>query len=248
MDPIAFEILGLKIRWYGLLLSSSILLGLLLAIHLAKKNNFDAEKILDLVFVAIPSAVIGARIYYVIFTWDYYSNNLMEIFKIWRGGLAIHGAVIGGVIAGYIYARRKGLPFLKLADFCAPSLILGQAIGRWGNFFNQEAYGRETNLPWAIIVNDPAKGQISVHPTFLYESIWNFTLFIFLLWYGKRKKVDGEVFLLYGIIYSFGRFFIEGLRTDSLMFLGFRVAQLISIGIIFICIVILRYLRKKENN
>ena len=129
MDPIAFEILGLKIRWYGLLLSSSILLGLLLAIHLAKKNNFDAEKILDLVFVAIPSAVIGARIYYVIFTWDYYSNNLMEIFKIWRGGLAIHGAVIGGVIAGYIYARRKGLPFLKLADFCAPSLILGQAIG-----------------------------------------------------------------------------------------------------------------------
>lgn len=248
MGPIAFEILGLPIRWYGILMSTSILLGLLLAMHLAKKNNFDPEKILDLIFVAVPAAVIGARLYYVIFTWSYYSNNLGEIFKVWRGGLAIHGAVIGGVIAGYIYAKKKNLSFFLLADFCAPSLILGQAIGRWGNFFNQEAYGRETDLPWAIIVNDPVKGPISVHPTFLYESIWNLSLFLFLLWYGKRKKVDGEVFMLYGIIYSIGRFFVEGLRTDSLMFLGMRVAQLVSIGTIFICILILRSLRKKEIN
>ena len=247
MGPIAFEIFGFELRWYGLLMSGSILLGLLLAMHLAKKDNYDSDKILDLVFVVVPAAIIGARLYYVVFKWDFYSENLSEIYKIWHGGLAIHGGVIAGIIAAYIYTKKKSLPFWKLADFIAPSLILGQAIGRWGNFFNQEAYGRETNLPWALTVNDPIKGLIQVHPTFLYESLWNFALFLILLWYGKRKKVDGEVFLLYAIIYSVGRFFIEGLRTDSLMFLGMRVAQIVSIISIILGVLLFRYLKKRTD-
>lgn len=246
LDPIAFKIFRFPVRWYGLLLSSAILIGIFLSMHLAKKNNFDPEKLLDIILIMIPTAIIGARLYYVIFNWDYYSSNPSEIYKIWHGGLAIHGGVIGGAIAVALYTKVKNLPFWKLADFIAPSLILGQAIGRWGNFFNQEAYGRETNLPWAITVNDPVKGMIEVHPTFLYESLWNFAIFIFLLWYGrKRKKADGEVFLLYMILYSMGRFFIEGLRTDSLMFMEIRVAQLISILGIIIGITLFRYFRKR---
>lgn len=246
MDPVAFEILGREVRWYGILMSGSILLGLFISMQLAKRNKFDPEKIIDLIFWVVPAAIIGARLYYVIFKWDYYSKNLNEIYKIWHGGLAIHGAVIAGAIVALIYTRKKSLPFWKIADFIAPSLILGQAIGRWGNYFNQEAYGRETNLPWAITVNDPVKGIIKVHPTFFYESLWNFGLFLFLLWYGKRKKADGEVFILYGIIYSLGRFFVEGLRTDSLMFMGIRVAQLVSALTIIAGIVFIRYLRKRQ--
>lgn len=247
MDPIAFNIFGLPVRWYGLLMSSSILIGLLLAMHLAKKNNYDAEKILDLVFYATPAAIIGARLYYVIFKWEYYSQYPKEIFAIWHGGLAIHGAVIAAIIVAIIYTRKKGLSFWEIVDYMAPSLILGQAIGRWGNFFNQEAYGGETNLPWAITVNDPIKGMIKVHPTFFYESLWNLAIFFFLLWYGKRKKANGEVFLLYAILYSVGRFFIEGLRTDSLMFGEIRVAQLVSVLTIIMGAVIINYLRKNRT-
>lgn len=245
MDPIAFEIFGLQIRWYGILLSSAILIGIFLSMYLAEKNHFDSEKLLDLVLIMIPAAIVGARIYYVIFRWDYYSNNLNEIYKIWHGGLAIHGGIIGGIIVSIIYTKKRNLSFWELSDFIAPSLILGQAIGRWGNFFNQEAYGRETNLPWAITVNDPTKGIIHVHPTFLYESLWDFCVFLFLLWYGRnRKKVDGEVFILYIILYSIGRLFIESLRIDSLMFMGIRVAQLVSILAIIIAVIIFKYFRK----
>lgn len=246
MDPIAFEIFGLEIRWYGILLSLSILIGIFLSMYLAQKNNFDSEKLLDMVLIIIPAAIIGARIYYVIFRWDYYFYNPSEIYKIWHGGLAIHGGIIGGTISAVIYTQKRRLPFWKLADFIAPSLILGQAIGRWGNFFNQEAYGRETDLPWAITVNDPIKGMIKVHPTFLYESLWDFSIFLFLLWYGKnQKKSDGEVFLLYILLYSLGRFFIEGLRTDSLMFMGIRVAQLVSALAIIVAAILFRYFRKR---
>lgn len=246
MDPIAFEIFGLSVRWYGLLMASSILIGLILAMHLARKNNYDPELILDLVFYATPAAIIGARIYYVVFKLDYYISNPGEIIAIWHGGLAIHGAVIASVIVAIIYTKKKNISFWKIVDFMAPSLILGQAIGRWGNFFNQEAYGRETQLPWAITVDDPVKGLIQVHPTFLYESLWNFSLFFFLLWYGKKKKVNGEIFLLYAIIYSLGRFFVEGLRTDSLMFLGMRIAQIISVFTIIIGVLLIKYLRKNK--
>ena len=145
-----------------------------------------------------------------------------------QGGLAIHGTVIGGVITAIVYTRYKKIKFWKLADICAPGLILGQAIGRWGNFINQEAYGRPTSLPWAIHING-----IGVHPTFLYESLWNLIIFIFLMAIRKKKKFDGQMFTLYMMLYSFGRFFIEGLRTDSLMLGEFRVAQLLSLALIF---------------
>ncbi len=138
--------------------------------------------------------------------------------------MAIHGGVIGGVFAGYVFCRIKKLSFPKLVDITAPSLILGQAIGRWGNFINQEAHGGPTDLPWGIMVDG-----VKVHPTFLYESLWNLLVFLFLIWYRKKSKVEGEIFLLYVILYSVARFFIEGLRTDSLMLGPFRVAQLISV-------------------
>src|SRR5690606_14683841 len=137
-----------------------------------------------------------------IFSWDFYSKNPREILNIRQGGLAIHGAIIAGVLAGYLFCRYKKIGFCTLADICAPSIILGQAIGRWGNFVNQEAHGGPTNLPWGIEVNG-----VKVHPTFLYESLWNFGVFGFLLYYSKKKKYDGQIFILYLILYSIARYF-----------------------------------------
>jgi 16S rRNA (cytosine1402-N4)-methyltransferase/phosphatidylglycerol:prolipoprotein diacylglycerol transferase len=188
------------------------------------------------------NAVIGARLYYVIFEWDYYQGDIMKIINIREGGLAIHGALIAGVLTGYIFTRVKKLSFWETADITAPGIIIGQAIGRWGNFVNAEAHGGPTNLPWGIMVEG-----VKVHPTFLYESLWNIGVFIFLILYRRKKKVDGEVFLLYGILYSVGRFWIEGLRTDSLMFMGMRTAQLISVVIIAVFTALLVYRRRTKK-
>nr|WP_330382049.1 prolipoprotein diacylglyceryl transferase [Thermotalea metallivorans] len=223
----AFELFGLSIRWYGILISIGIVLGTLLAIYRARKENVHEEKILDLVLVAVPSAILGARLYYVIFNWSYYQGDIFKIINIREGGLAIHGGVLAGVLAGYFFCKHHRLEFWKMADIVAPSIILGQAIGRWGNYINQEAYGRPTDLPWGIVVDG-----VKVHPTFLYESLWNFLVFGFLLWYDQRKKFQGELLILYGILYSIARFFIEGLRIDSLMIGPFRTAQLVSFAII----------------
>ena len=242
MNPVAFEIFGLEIRWYGILISVGILLGALVAIHRAKKEGIHEDRIIDLLIIAIPAAVIGARAHYVIFNWKYYSVNISQIFNIREGGLAIHGGVLAAVLTGYFYCKVKKIDFWKMADICAPSIILGQAIGRWGNYVNQEAYGRPTNLPWGIIIDG-----VKVHPTFLYESIWNFLVFFFLLWYDSKKRFDGELLLLYAILYSVIRFFIEGLRVDSLMLGSFRVAQLISVIIILVCISLMNFLKKREN-
>ena len=243
MDPVAFKLFGLEVRWYGILISASIVIGILLALREAKRVNFSEDTLLDLFILAIPISVVGARIHYVIFTWDYYKNNIKEIFNIRGGGLAIHGAIIAAVIVTVIFARKRKVDFWQIADICAPSIILAQSIGRWGNFFNKEAFGRPTDLPWAIVIN----GQ-KVHPTFLYESIWDLGVFIYLLWYRKNKsKATGETFLLYIILYSVGRFFIEGLRTDSLMIGSFRTAQLISIASIVIGLIIFYSRRRKER-
>jgi len=230
INPVAFSIFNIDIMWYGILIASGVLIGTLLALRESRRIGFRDEDLMDLLIVAIPAAIIGARLYYVIFQFDYYKNNLSEIINLRGGGLAIHGGIIAAVIVGAIYCKIRKVNFWQIADITAPSIILGQAIGRWGNFINQEAYGTTTDLPWGIMVN----GQ-KVHPTFLYESLWNIVVFIFLLWYRRKgRKKDGEVFLLYTILYSIGRFFVEGLRTDSLMFGDFRVAQLISIIIILI--------------
>lgn len=243
MDPVAFNIFGRDIRWYGLLIAGAVLIGTLLAIRESKRKGLNEETLIDFLLFAIPSAIIGARLYYVIFSWDYYKNDPIQILNIMGGGLAIHGAIIAGIIVAIIFCKVRKISLWQLLDIVAPSLILGQAIGRWGNYANQEAHGGPTDLPWGIMIN----GE-KVHPTFLYESIFNVIIFIFLMWYRKKSKVDGEIFLIYFSLYSFGRMFIEGLRTDSLMFGPIRVAQLISVLIIVICVLILYFKRKKINN
>ncbi len=240
MNPVAFEVFGITVRWYGIIMASGILAGLLLALRETKRLGLNQNILLDLVIYAIPAGVIGARIYYVIFNWDYYAGDIWKMLNIRGGGMAIHGTLIAAVLTGIIYARVKKVSFWLLADITAPSIILGQAIGRWGNFVNQEAYGAPTDLPWGIMVNG-----VKVHPTFLYESLWDLGVFLILMWYRKRKKVEGEIFLLYGILYSAGRFFIEGLRMDSLMLGNIRVAQLISVIIIASALFLIYYRRKK---
>lgn len=241
MDPVAFRVFGFEVRWYGLLIAIAVLLGTILALREAKRKGVKEESIIDMLLFAVPGAIIGARLYYVIFQWDYYSQNPGEILNLRGGGLAIHGVIIGGALVAYVFTKVKKMNFFTVADIVAPSLILGQAIGRWGNFANQEAHGGPTDLPWGIMVDG-----VKVHPTFLYESIWNFLLFGFLLWYRRKKaKAEGEVFAIYLVLYSVARFFIEGLRTDSLMLGPIRVAQLISVIIIISGIAFIRYSRKK---
>lgn len=240
MDPVAFEIFGIEIMWYGILISIGVILGTILALREAKRVVVDENAFIDLLLFAIPAAVIGARAYYVIFSWDYYKDNPIQILNFRGGGLAIHGAIIAAVITAVIFTRRRNLDFWQIADIAAPSLALGQAIGRWGNFINQEAYGIPTDLPWGIMVNG-----VKVHPTFLYESIGDFLIFLFLIWYRRKKvKVSGEVFLLYIVLYSTVRFFVEGLRIDSLMLGPIRVAQLVSVVSIIVGLVYL-YVRRK---
>lgn len=227
LDPIAFSLGPITVRWYGIILGSAALVGLWLAVMEGKRFRISPDFFMDLLLIGVPSAIIGARIYYVAFKWDAYKNDLLEIFKIWNGGIAIYGALIGAMIAGYIYIRRKGYDFWRIADICAPSLIAGQMIGRWGNFVNQEAHGgpvtesflRDSlHLPAWITDQMYIDGQF-YHPTFLYESMWNL-LGLLLLFVLRRQSFlrAGELLFSYFIWYSIGRFFIEGLRTDSLAF------------------------------
>lgn len=239
MNPVAFSIFGLEVRWYGILMVLSFIIAGALLQHWGKKAGYKEDDLLDLTLVVILSAIVGARAYYVAFSWDYYQGDIFKILNIRGGGLAIHGGILGGMIGGYIFCRRRKLNFRQLIDFIAPGLILGQAIGRWGNFFNQEAHGGPTNLPWAITV----AGE-KVHPTFLYESIWNLGVFFILLRVLKKKEFDSQVFLLYGILYSLGRLWIEGLRTDSLMLGPLRIAQVVSVGTIVFFLAIYYYTKK----
>ncbi|OPJ56848.1 prolipoprotein diacylglyceryl transferase [Alkalithermobacter paradoxus] len=242
MNPVAFSILGVDIRWYGILISTGIILGILLAVKQGRKLDINEDKLIDLYLIAVPSAIVGARIYYVIFNWAYYKGDILKIINIRSGGLAIHGGIIGGVIAAYIYCKVNKIDFNTILDISAPSLILGQAIGRWGNFFNQEAYGRPTNLPWAITVDG-----VKVHPTFLYESLWNICLFLFLIRFRDKAKYRGQVFIYYAGIYSVGRFIVESFRIDSLMIGPLRTAQVISILTIGICFLADKYLRNNPK-
>jgi len=243
MDPVAFKIFGIEVMWYGILISIGVIIGTLLALREAKRVGVDENDFLDLLLFAIPAAVVGARAYYVMFSWDYYKNNPIQILNFRGGGLAIHGAIIAAVITAIIFTRKRGLDFWKIADIAAPSLALGQSIGRWGNYINKEAYGIPTDLPWGIMING-----VKVHPTFLYESIGDFLVFLFLIWYRREKaKESGEVFLLYIILYSLIRFFVESLRIDSLMIGPIRVAQLVSITAIVVGLALFFVRRKKKD-
>ncbi len=243
MNPVAFKVFGVEIMWYGVLISLGVLLGVFFALKECRRIGFKEDNLLDFLLMAIPAAIVGARIYYVIFSWDYYSQNISEIINIRNGGLAIHGALIAGIIVSLLFCKRRKINPLLLLDILMPSVALGQSIGRWGNFINQEAHGGPTDLPWGIVVD----GQ-KVHPTFLYESIITLCIFIFLTWFRKNKKTpDGQVLALYLILYSAGRFFIEGLRTDSLMFFGMRIAQLVSLGSAIAGIAIWMLLKRKKT-
>ena len=244
MDRVAFTLFGIDVMWYGVIISVGLLLGIFVALKECRRIGFKDDNLIDFLLVIIPAGIVCARLYYVAFSWDYYSQNLSEIVNIRNGGLAIHGGLFGGIIAGFIFCRIRKISFFRIIDIIAPSVILAQAIGRWGNFVNQEAHGGPTDLPWGIMVDG-----VKVHPTFLYESIGNLIIFFFLVWYRKNKrKYEGEILALYLILYSAVRFFVEGLRTDSLMFLGLRTAQIVSIGMAIAGIAIFYILRKKDNN
>ncbi|WP_237036460.1 prolipoprotein diacylglyceryl transferase [Mediannikoviicoccus vaginalis] len=243
INPVAFSIFGIDIMWYAILITTGIILGLYFVSKLADYKNLDKEMPSDLLLWVLVPAILGARLYYVIFSWDYYSKNPSEIIMIRNGGLAIYGGLLTAFLITYIYSKKKKIPFLTILDIFAPGIALGQAIGRWGNFINKEAYGRATDLPWAIIID----GQ-KVHPTFLYESLGDFVIFIVLYNLCKKNRnKEGTIISLYFILYGILRFFVEGLRTDSLYFLGMRVSQLVSLVLVVIGVVIC-IKNKKLNN
>lgn len=238
--PVFFEIGPIALRWYGFLIASAVLIGITLSQYLAKRRNINPDLIGDVAIWIIISAIVGARIYYVLFQWQEYVNRPGDMIAIWKGGIAIHGAIIGGTLAAAIFARLNRISLWQLMDVFVPSVALGQAIGRWGNFFNSEAFGRPTNLPWKLFIppsrRPPEYLQYDYfHPTFLYESIWNLLVFcglMYLFFWGLRRPERlkiGTLTLIYFITYSLGRFWIEGLRTDSLMLGPLRIAQVVSI-------------------
>jgi phosphatidylglycerol---prolipoprotein diacylglyceryl transferase len=238
--PDIFHIGSFTLRWYGLLIASAVLIGVNLSIYLAKKRRMDGETIGDLAIWLVVAAIPCARLYFVLFNWNDYQYHLGDVVAVWKGGIAIHGAIIGGILATMAFSKFKKISFWSLADVVVPSVALGQAIGRWGNFFNSEAFGSPTNLPWKLYIpstrRPPEFQDVEYfHPTFLYESLWNLGVFgiLMLLFFrslsARKPLKDGTLFLLYLILYSLGRVWIEALRTDSLMFGSLRMAQVISL-------------------
>ncbi len=256
MNPTAFSIFGIDIRWYGIIISIGVITALALAYFNSKRKGVDFDHIVNTFLVAFPIAVIGARLYYVAFEFESYRGDLLSIFNIRQGGLAIHGGVIFGVAAALIYSRVKHIDFLGMIDIAAPSLILAQGIGRWGNFFNSEAHGGEVS--YEFISRFPQFIQKGMyingayyHPTFLYESLWDAAVCIVLLIILKKRKEDekGLIISLYLILYSLGRFYIEGLRTDSLLIGNFRIAQIMSLAGIVIgiaAIILIKIVKRKK--
>ncbi|UMT81312.1 prolipoprotein diacylglyceryl transferase [Staphylococcus roterodami] len=254
IDPVAFNLGPLSVRWYGIIIAIGILLGYFVAQRALVKAGLHKDTLVDIIFYSALFGFIVARIYFVIFQWPYYAENPGEIIKIWHGGIAIHGGLIGGFIAGVIVCKIKNLNPFQIGDIVAPSIILAQGIGRWGNFMNHEAHGgpvsraflEQLHLPNFIIENMYINGQY-YHPTFLYESIWDVAGFIILVNIRKHLRL-GETFFLYLTWYSIGRFFIEGLRTDSLMLTSnIRIAQVVSIILILVSISLIVYRRVKYN-
>ncbi|MCD5407366.1 MAG: prolipoprotein diacylglyceryl transferase [Desulfotomaculum sp.] len=250
IDPVAFSIGAVSIHWYGLIMASAFAIGIYLAYRRAAQVGIDPHHIINMVIWIIPAAIIGARTYYVIFEWHRYAADPWLVLAVWHGGLAIHGGLIAGVLAGYCYLRLNNLPLWQLADICAPSVVLGEAIGRWGNFINQEAHGGPVSEQFiamfpTFIANQMYINGVYYHPAFLYQSFWNLAIFIFLYLYWNKKKFQGEIALLYLGLYSVGRFFIEGIRTDSLMLGPLPMAQVVSLTLIIISITAIIYRRIK---
>lgn len=255
MNPIIIEIGNIKIYWYSIMILLGMILGSFIVIKEAKKNNISKEKMSDMLFYTLIIGIIGARLYYVIFNLDYYLKNPVEILKIWEGGLAIHGGIIAGVIYLIYYTKKQKLNTLQIIDICAPGVLIGQAIGRWGNFFNQEAHGpittlanlKKQHLPNFIIEGMNINGNYYI-PTFLYESLWCILGVIIILIIRKiRKTKQGEITSFYLIWYGIIRYIIEGYRTDSLMLNNLKQAQIISIIMILIGIIIFIISKKTKK-
>ncbi len=267
IDPIAFTIFNIDVYWYGIIIITGVIAGLLLARYRAKKNGEDPEIYSDFLLYALISAIIGARLYYVAFAWEDYKDNLMDIFATREGGLAIYGGIIGAAIALVVYTRIKKISFAQMADTAVPGLALGQMIGRIGNFINMEAFGGYTDSVFAMALKaskakipasmvehiGPLTGYegnyLQVQPTFAYESIWNLGVVIFLMLYTKHKKFEGEILAMYFLLYGLGRSWIEGLRTDQLLIGSTNIAasQVLSIVLVIASAVFIVYKRKKVN-
>lgn len=266
VDPVAFTVFGIEIYWYALFICTGILSGLGIASIIAKKTDQDPDIYSEFLIYALISAIVGARLYYVIFSWEQYKDNILDIFALRQGGLAIYGGVIGAVIAAFIYTRIKKLNFWVILDTGAAGLLIGQAIGRWGNFINREAFGGYTNNFFAMLIKESQTKYVpteipiismngvdylQVHPTFLYESLWNIAILVLILLYFKHRKFNGEIFAMYLLGYGLGRVWIEGLRTDQLIIGNSNIAVsqllaavLIIISIIFIVVNRIRIGRK----
>lgn len=260
----AISIFGFDIAYYGIIIGCGMLIGALIAFAEAKRTKQNVDDYYDFTTYTLIAAILGARLYYVIFEWDYYSKNLLEIFNIRNGGLAVYGGIIASIITLYVFTRKRKLNFWLMADTAALGLVFGQMLGRWGNFFNREAFGGYTNnilamqipvseangvtadlLEKAITINGEL--FIQVHPTFLYESLWNLCLFAILLIYHTHKKFNGEVWCLYVAGYGIGRTLIEELRTDQLTIgnTGIAVSQFLSIVLVIAAISFIVYNRRK---
>jgi phosphatidylglycerol:prolipoprotein diacylglycerol transferase len=257
INDVAFDVIGnFEIKWYGIIICFGFLLSIILAMRVCENFDISKDDLLDYLLFAMPAAIVGARLFYVVFAFDEYKDNLKEIFNIRQGGLAIYGGVIFAVITVFIVSKVKKKSVLNVLDFAAPYIMLGQAIGRWGNFTNQEAFGGATNLPWGMTGNlikerleyYGLSRQQLVHPTFLYESLICFVGFAFMMIYRKRwQKEKGEILCLYMIIYGIARAIIESLRVDSLMLGNVRVSRLISIVIFVLGITLLIDIRRRHK-
>ena len=262
LSRVIFQIFGYDVYWYGVIIGSGILISLALAIHEAKRTKQNPEHYIDIALFGVIFSVIGARLYYVLFSWELYVHDPFKIFALREGGLAIYGGIIAGILTVIVYTKKKNLNFWLVADTAAPSLLLGQIIGRWGNFFNREAFGGYTDNIFAMrylreqvhhiapsvldnILTINGVDYIQVHPTFLYESMWNIGVFILLFIMKKTKKFDGQLFGFYLLGYACGRVWIEGLRTDQLKIANFAVSQMLSAVLILGALFLLWYRNKK---
>lgn len=246
INPVAFSINGFNIYWYGIIIGCGFLLALIYALKSLKHFGINRDGFFDCVLAGLICGIIGARLYYVIFRWDYYMQNPSEILSIHNGGLAIYGGVIGGLLGGCIVAKIKKISIPAILDVAMPGFLIGQGIGRWGNFINQEAFGTPTDLPWGMLSENT--NGVTVHPCFLYESIWCILGFFLLFWFSrKHRKYDGQIFLMYLVWYGFERMIVEGLRTDSLYtpIFGLRVSQILAALTMIAGIVLLTVFRNR---
>ena len=265
-----FSVFGFEIAFYGCTMATGIIVGYLMAAREAKRTGQNPDDYLDMLLYAVFFAIIGARLYYVIFKWDYYGQNLLQIFNLRQGGLAIYGGIIGAFTTVYFFAKKRKLSFAQMLDTACPGLAAGQVIGRWGNFFNREAFGGYTDglfamqLPVSAVRSGEITEQmwenlevingiefIQVHPTFLYEGMWNVGVIIFLYLYRKHKKFQGELVLWYLVLYGVGRFWVESLRTDQLLIpgIGFPISQLLGavVAVVGLVAIFVGHKKAKEN-